>query len=112
MLKPFPFPPEFDSSVADGPSAGFTGGWLEDGGPESGGGGDGSVNGDVGASKGAVTLPNGFPSFLHSKISKLETQPYGTIALHTTFSSFCFKDFTETRKLKYQTDRLEENINP
>lgn len=29
-----------------GPSAGFVGGWLEDGDPKSGGGGYGGVNGD------------------------------------------------------------------
>ena len=74
MLKPFPFPPEFDSSVADGPSAGFAGGWLEDGNPESGGDSDGGVKGEVGASIGAAILPNGFPSFLHGKILKLKTQ--------------------------------------
>jgi hypothetical protein len=71
------FPPEFDSSAEDGPSACFPGVFREGGdggtqnggvGVEDGGGADGGGGvdggGDMGAGTGEVDELNGLPSFL------------------------------------------------
>lgn len=64
---------EFDSFVGDGPSACFPGVFWESGALKNGGAGPagGGFNGDVGGGSGAVVVLNGFPSFLHSKLSIL-----------------------------------------
>jgi hypothetical protein len=75
VVKIFFFFTEFDSSVADGPSACLPGvrsaGPQNGGAGDAGGGGGGGFNGDVDGASGAVVALNGFPSFLHRKLSIL-----------------------------------------
>ncbi|CAK7349889.1 unnamed protein product [Dovyalis caffra] len=117
------FPPEFDSTDEDGPSACFPGVFREDGdggAPETGGvggsgggggvGGSGGVDrdGDVGEGNGAEEVLKGLPSFLQQvhNISKQMSEAMTKFSkLHRTALPVHFKQHIEQfYKLRYQTE--------
>lgn len=74
MVQTFFVFSEFDSPVADGPSACFAGVRSGDSPLKNGGAGPtgGGFNGDVGGViSGGVVVLNGFPSFLHSNYQNI-----------------------------------------